>query len=267
MLGADMTPPTKPPPKPPVKLPAKHVVKQGEHLSHIAAIYGFTDYRAIWSFGENAELKKKRKDPHVLAPGDIVSIPAPRQKTVTKPTGQVAAFTLATKNVTLAFRILDPYQFEMVNFSCELSRNVTNPDGTINTAGKISDEMVTDDDGKCKAGVEPTMVNAELVVFTQKPLPFPIPKPPILLKYDVVIGGLDPVSTPAGLRGRLNNLGYFAGLTDAPEDREQLFWAIEEFQMDHNIKPQNGNFDDPNNKTIVPTRKKLVEVHGDKEPV
>jgi peptidoglycan hydrolase-like protein with peptidoglycan-binding domain len=75
------------------------------------------------------------------------------------------------------------------------------------------------------------------------------------------------VTTNSGLRARLNNLGYFAGLTEGIEDKEQLRWAIEEFQFDHGIKPQNGDFDDANNKTIIPTRKKLVEAHGDKEPV
>ena len=72
------------------------------------------------------------------------------------------------------------------------------------------------------------------------------------------------------MRARLNKLGYFAGLTDGREDREQLRWAIEEFQHDHfppTFKP-NGDLDDPNNLAkISQTRKKLVEVHGDKEPV
>ena len=77
------------------------------------------------------------------------------------------------------------------------------------------------------------------------------------------------------MRGRLNNLGYFAGIGDGPEDREQLFWAIEEFQFDNKLteakrdgtKLPNGDLDDASNTLKGKTRVKLVEVHGDKEPL
>jgi hypothetical protein len=41
-----------------------HIVQQGEHLSGIAAKFGFSSFRTIWQHPENAELKKLRKDPN-----------------------------------------------------------------------------------------------------------------------------------------------------------------------------------------------------------
>ncbi len=55
--------------------------------------------------------------------------------------------------------------------------------------------------------------------------------------------------------------------TEARQTRQPELQTIEEFQFDNGIKPQNGDLDDPNNKKVKATLQKLVEVHGDKEPV
>src|SRR5450432_2358900 len=47
-------------------MPTCHIVEQGEHLSKIAADYGFRDSDTIWHYPDNAELKAKRKTPHIL---------------------------------------------------------------------------------------------------------------------------------------------------------------------------------------------------------
>ena len=52
-----------------------HTVEQGEHLSSIAAKYGFQKVATIWDHPDNAGLKSKRKNPHILLPGDKVVIP------------------------------------------------------------------------------------------------------------------------------------------------------------------------------------------------
>jgi len=243
----------------------RHTVKQGEHLSSIAARYGFSDYQAIWSYPENAELRKQRKDPHVLAPGDVVVVPEPRRKTVTKPTGTAHKFKLTAPIIRLEMRLLDPWQKPIDNRYCDFRVEL----GPSAVGG--DENRLTDDNGRVGVNISRTAFDAEFHVFgKEKPLPSPIPRPPMSHKFDLFVGGLDPVCTPAGMRARLNNLGYFAGLTDGREDREQLRWAIEEFQRDHfppSFKP-NGDLDDDNNRAkISQTRRKLVEVHGDKEPV
>ena len=243
-------------------MPTRHTVKQGEHLSHIAALYGFSDYKAIWDFGDNAELRKKRKDPHVLAPGDVVTIPAPRQKTVTKPAGTRHRFRFATTIMQLRLRLRDPFDRPIKDAPCWVRIDDTDDAG--NPKPPVEVLIVTKQDGLIEHPITRTTMEAEVEV---QPSADNVEPKRERQKFDLFIGGLDPVTTNSGLRARLNNLGYFAGLTEGIEDKEQLRWAIEEFQFDNNIKPQNGDFDDASNKTIIPTRKKLVEVHGDKEPL
>ena len=250
-----MTPPSK-----------KHVVKQGETMASIAALNGFADFNTLFTHPDNAELRKKRKDPNILLPGDIVTIPAVRPKTVVKQAGAVHAFVLASKQLRLELRMLDPFDKPLAEKFCEVKVDLPNPDGTP-SGSLLGDRLKTDDKGRTGVNIAPSVVDAELKVFVREPLPSPVPLPPTIEKYDLIVGGLDPVIERSGLRGRLNNLGYFAGLGDGPEDREQLFWAIEEFQFDNDIKPQNGDFEDRSNSKIVDTRRKLVEVHGDKEPL
>src|ERR1051325_8947818 len=54
---------------------ATHVVKKGESLSTIARQYGHSDWKAIYDHPANAGFKKKRPNPNVIHPGDVVVIP------------------------------------------------------------------------------------------------------------------------------------------------------------------------------------------------
>ena len=65
-----------------------YTVKQGEYLSKIAKSFGFADYKAIWDHPENAEFKKKRKNPNILYPGDNLFIPAKEGKEISGVTEQ-----------------------------------------------------------------------------------------------------------------------------------------------------------------------------------
>ena len=241
----------------------RHTVKQGEHLSHIAALYGFSDYKAIWDYGENAELRKTRKDPHILAAGDVVAIPDPRKKTVTKQAGAAYRFKLATVVLQLQIKLRDRWDHAIGDAPCWFRIDDTDDQG--NPKPPVAVYKLTEKDGLFKHPVTRTAVEGELEVQAGAG---PEATARQKEKFDLVVGGLDPVSTDSGLRARLNNLGYFAGLPEGSGDREQLRWALEEFQFDHGIKPQNGDLDDRNNYgKIATTRKKLVEAHGDKEPV
>ena len=71
-----------------------HTVKQGECLSSIAAKYGFGDWKALYDHPSNAALKKKRPNPHVLFPGDVVSIPEKEKKQARVKTGQELKLTV-----------------------------------------------------------------------------------------------------------------------------------------------------------------------------
>ena len=49
------------------------VVAQGEHLEKLAFLHGF-DAREVWKDPKNDAIRALRKDPLVLAPGDIVYV-------------------------------------------------------------------------------------------------------------------------------------------------------------------------------------------------
>jgi len=61
-----------------------HVVTQGECLSKIAARHG-VPWSVLWNAPENADLRSKRKSPHVLLPGDVVQVPALRVHQMARP--------------------------------------------------------------------------------------------------------------------------------------------------------------------------------------
>jgi hypothetical protein len=53
----------------------EHRVRQGECLASIAARHGLPSAEALFDHPDNAELKRRRKHPGVLSPGDVVKVP------------------------------------------------------------------------------------------------------------------------------------------------------------------------------------------------
>ena len=53
---------------------ADYEVKQGDCLTSIAKSFG-VHWEHLWKLSENAELRKKRNNPNILFPGDIVVVP------------------------------------------------------------------------------------------------------------------------------------------------------------------------------------------------
>jgi hypothetical protein len=51
-----------------------HVVRQGDTISRIAARYGVAP-REVWEHPANRELRERRPNPEVLAPGDVLRVP------------------------------------------------------------------------------------------------------------------------------------------------------------------------------------------------
>ncbi len=74
-----------------------HPVEAGECLHAIAVRYGFF-WETLWNLPENAELKKLRKGPESLEPGDVVHIPDLREKVSKCPTNNSYRFRKKTKD-------------------------------------------------------------------------------------------------------------------------------------------------------------------------
>lgn len=221
-----------------------HKVVQGEYVSKIARHYGFSDYRTIWDHPKNAALKQARKNPNVLFPGDQLFIPDRGEKEVASATDRRHQFRLTRQPLTL--RIVVENSFASPLGSVPFDLHVENE----------TQNLISDRQGKVEQIIPVTAEQASLIVKSQET---GVNEQPIPLK----IGHLDPVEELAGQKGRLKNLGYYAGAINTPEDAE-FRSAVEEFQCDHFPSPQRADG--------VPvavdgvcgpkTQAKLKEVHG-----
>ncbi len=215
-------------------MPGYYTVKQGDYLSSIAAVNGFSDYLTIWNDPNNADLKSQRENPNVLFPGDQLFIPDLTQRTESRSTDQRHQFTLRKPDLKLRLVVEDLYEKPIANAQCQLI-----------IEGKTRN-VVTDDLGKIEEDIPPTAHNA-LLVISDPQTPFRDVQIPIK------IGSLDPVDELSGMKIRLNNLGYFAGDPATAED-DQFRSAVEEFQCDHGLVVDG--------KCGKNTQAKLKQVHG-----
>src|SRR5450432_4467833 len=84
-----------------------HTVQQGEHLSGIAEQFGFQKIDTIWNHPNNADLKKLRKDPHILFPGDSLFIPDKTDKSAPATTAKVNKFEIEITKLKLNLKFQD----------------------------------------------------------------------------------------------------------------------------------------------------------------
>ncbi len=198
-----------------------HVVKQGEHGSQIALDNGFPNAKTVLDDGSNAGLKAKR-DLHVLSPGDVLTIPDFQKKQVDRETDATHPFVVDTTPLFLRLRLLDIDGNAVAAAPCEFDLSVN----------EVPQTLPTDAKGIVAQQIPTSTKNVE--VNAQIP-----PKPPSTnlkaLKFDLIVGGLNPEFKMSGQQARLNNLGYFAGYS--LRDLDQFLWAVEEFECDFATKP------------------------------
>ncbi len=211
-----------------------YIVEQGDHLSQIAKKYGFPDFHVIWDHPENADLKKLRKNPNVLFPGDEVFIPDMEERIENGSTEQKHKFVVNKKTLKLRLVLEDIYEKPIAGAACAL------------IVGGEALQLTTTSDGKLEHEIPLDATDATLVIRgDQTPFgdnPFP-----------VKIGSLDPVDEVSGQIARLNNLGYFPGEEDG-DDSGAFESAVEEFQCDQGLTVD--GICGPN------TQAKLLQIHG-----
>jgi N-acetylmuramoyl-L-alanine amidase len=217
----------------------RHEVTQGDHLARIAEQYGFADYRAIWNHPDNAELKEKRQNPHILFPGDVVTIPDRTTAEYSRPTDQRHGFLKLSKPLTLNLKLERAYEGPVAGAPCELS------------AGGAPVSLKTDGDGKISNQIPKAAENAQLVIRET----IDVKNGPILLVDELAlrIGWMDPAEEQSGQIARLSNLGYYRGSLDQIDEAE-LLSAIEEFQCEQGLTVDG--------KCGSATQAKLKGVHG-----
>jgi hypothetical protein len=209
-----------------------HVVEQGEHASNLAERYGFRSFKTIWNDPANAGLRRERKSPEILYPGDVITIPDRTTKLETAETGHFNQFVAVGDRLELRLLVRDLGGQPRANQPCKVT-----------VAGRTQ-EKASGEDGCIRVEIPRTAARAVLSIYGES--------------FDVEIGCLDPITEPTGIRARLISLGYLEGPltreTPESEDPSEIRSAIEEFQCDYGM-PVTGDMDDT-------TRAKLMEVYG-----
>lgn len=202
-----------------------HTLRQGECVTSIAAKYGLSQ-ETVWEAPENRDLKERRGDPNILAPGDVVVIPEKRLKEESGVTETRHRFRKHGDTVPLRIQMRD------VN-----DQPVTGAEVVLTIDG-LARTLTTDGQGRVEVQVPPGARQGTLIVAG--------------VERELQIGYLDPVSEPSGQRARLQNLGYGPG--DGEQDGSRFLAAVEEFQCDHGLQVDGS--------CGPKTQKKLREVYG-----
>ncbi|HEX7815911.1 peptidoglycan-binding protein [Dyella sp.] len=196
-----------------------YIVKQGDHLAKIAAQFGFADWNTIWNHPDNAALKQQRKNPHILYPGDQLSIPDKQTKDESRAVDQRHKFSLKRNPLKLIVVLERAYQKPLAHVSFDLSI-----DGD-------TQAISSDGSGKLQHGIS---AKAEILQLIARDSNTAMDHVMVPLR----IGELDPIDEVSGQRERLNNLGYGASLPDdaTPAEQDRAFKsAIEEFQCENKL--------------------------------
>jgi N-acetylmuramoyl-L-alanine amidase len=175
----------------------KYIVEPGDCLSSIARKFGFVNWRIIWDSPDNATLKKRHPNPDVISPGDEITIPDKKPKSVSVGKGASASTSLKQEKVFLRLGVFIDPDKKSPKGRYELSvEGVEFPfKGDLPGDGQISAEVPV----KAKKG-------KLLLYLTGGDEPEE--------EIDLTLGHLDPARTVSGAQERLRRLGYDCGAVD-----------------------------------------------------
>ena len=187
-----------------------HTIRAGDCLLSVAHENGFFE-RTVWEHAANDELRRKRRDPNCLKPGDVLVVPDKRTREESCSTGRLHTFRLLGVPAKLSFQLLhcgepradEPYTIEI--------------DGAKQTGR-------TGKDGVVKFKIKPHAKKGTITIGTGA----------LRSEYDIDLGHLDPLEEPSGAQGRLRNLGYYDGPLHGELDDDTVA-ALLLFQHDRGL--------------------------------
>ena len=189
----------------------KHTVQAGESMSTIAQKFGFSDWNTLWKDAENASLKKKRNNPNVLYPGDVVTIPEVEIKQESAATDQKHEFTCKLPKMKDVLRL---------QLDDENGEPMAEQDCIVTLDNETELNLTTDGEGIVEIEIPINVRSAKIEIDG--------------CEWPLEIGQLNPVDEPtednniSGAQSRLNNLGFDCPTSDELDDRTQQ--AIKAFQ-------------------------------------
>lgn len=208
-----------------------HVVQPGECMSSIARATGHF-WERLWNDAGNADIRQARQDPHMLLPGDRVTVPELVKKQEPGQTEMRHRFR----------RRGEPGLLRLV------IRDADEPRGNQPYVLKFEDREFsghTDPLGQLEQPMPPGARGATLVVGEGHERE----------EYELNLGHLHPIDSISGVQARLDNLGYDVGAVDGAMT-ESTIAALEEFCVSQGLEPS------PEGRIDETVRNKLREVHG-----
>ena len=215
-----------------------HTVEQGECLSSIAKQYGFRNWHTVYDYGENADFRKKRPNPNVLFPGDVIKIPEVQEKKVSCPTAKLHTFVVVKRKRLLRLKLASSQDRMLANKAYTL------------VVGDHTYKGKTDGNGLLQHEISADATDAELT-FDGYGLKIPLK----IAHLDPVHDGNGENPIVSGAQARLNNLGFHCGEADGilgPKTQSALRTYQEEVL---GRKDPDGNLDED-------TRHALLKDHG-----
>jgi N-acetylmuramoyl-L-alanine amidase len=212
-----------------------YAVRQGDCLSSIAETFGFGDFETIYQHPENAGFRKKRPNPNIICPGDVLFIPDLETKQHVVATDQKHSFVLKRAQVRLRLRLEDDLHRPYKETKYQLRIGQKYWRGSTNGSGMVNHEIPAD------------AVDGEITIF---PSGLPEDSGYTFLLH---LGHLDPVEEDAGVDARLLNLGYGPVETEGSLSDAERADALKQFQADHGLQASGELTDE--------TRSKLRERH------
>lgn len=223
-------------------------VQEGDCIHSIAEETGHF-WETLWNDGGNSDLKSRRKNPDVLLPGDKVVIPPLDGTPESGATEKKHRFRRKGVPIQLIIRVLkqgaddrvvalDPDKNKPWEYNDAPKDDQKAPDDEPEANQRYKLEVegalyegTTDGDGVLKHTIPASAHSGRLTLR---------PGNTDERVIELEIGHMDPVTEPCGAAKRLNNLGYYCGVSD--EMTPSIQDALQRFQRDKGIDPS-GNLD------------------------
>lgn len=199
-------------------MPRTHVIQPGECTDSVAVAHGLLP-DAVWQHRDNAELRRRRGDPNILAPGDRLVLPEPRLKAVECPVD--ARHRFVRKGVPTKFRLQvhDAAGEPRARIGFVIERPGARVAGETDDDGVLEIWLPSDARaGTLELAGDPTRYRLHFGALRPLPPADELPEAGASLRGDEMLGA----------RQRLHNLGF---LRDVDErDPAVLRFALDHFQ-------------------------------------
>jgi N-acetylmuramoyl-L-alanine amidase len=198
----------------------QHTVAQGETLLRIARQYGYKTSTALYNHPSNAEFKALRPDPNLIFQGDIITIPAKKEKFMPLRASSINTFVVQNEKEYFRLQVSFEDGEDITGKRIVLNIGSQTIDTVLPSDGLIELELTSND-----------ALTGSVDLYLKEGDSTPTKS------FTVQVGTLDPVETLSGVQGRCNSLGFDCGTVDGVNGSKTIagvkgFQQAQELQID-----------------------------------